>query len=249
VVDFLPIGKSSAYQILFLCLKKQAMENLPNYINIVFILTTLLTMLLLFKAGNYSKPLIIVTVLWFGLQGAVGLSGFYKISTGVPPRFILLLAPPVILIAAILFTKAGSRFVSNLNIKTLTLLHVVRIPVELTLFWLYQHKAVPEAMTFEGRNFDILCGLSAPLVYYFGFIKKVLNKKVLIAWNIICLLLLANIIVTAVLSAPFRFQQFGFEQPNIALFYFPFVWLPAFVVPVVLFAHLVVLKRLIKERV
>jgi hypothetical protein len=222
------------------------MEPLPNYINIVFILTTLLTLLLLFKAGNYSKPLIIITVLWLGLQAIVGLSGFYKISSGVPPRFMLLLAPPVILIAVMFFTKGGNHFISTLNIKTLTLIHIVRIPVELTLYWLYLHKAVPELMTFEGRNFDIFCGLTAPFVYYFGFIKNVLSKKALIAWNIICLLLLANIVVTAVLSAPFRFQQYGFEQPNIALFYFPFVWLPAFVVPVVLFSHLVVIKRLVK---
>lgn len=223
------------------------MENLSNYINIVFVLTTLLTMLLLFKAGNYSKPLIIISILWLALQAAIGLSGFYKISSGVPPRFMLLIAPPVILIAIMFFTKQGNQFINGINIKTLTLMHLVRVPVELTLYWLYQHKAIPEVMTFEGRNFDILCGLSVPLVYYFGFIKSVLSQKTLIAWNIICLLLLGNIVVTAVLSAPFRFQQFGFEQPNIALFYFPFVWLPAFVVPSVLFAHLVTLRRLIKK--
>ncbi|AYL97977.1 hypothetical protein [Mucilaginibacter celer] len=220
------------------------MENLPNYINIVFILTTLLTMLLLFKAGNYSKPLIIITTLWLAVQAIIGLSGFYTISSGVPPRFMLLLAPPVILITVIFFTKKGKELINNFSLKTLTLLHIVRIPVELVLYWLYLHKAVPQVMTFEGHNFDILCGLSAPFIYYFGFIKKVLSKRVLMAWNIICMLLLANIVITAVLSAPFRFQQFGFEQPNIALFYFPFVWLPAFVVPAVLFAHLVAVRRL-----
>lgn len=222
------------------------MENLPNYINIVFILTTPLTMLLLFKAGKHSKSLIIITVLWLGLQAVIGLSGFYKISSGIPPRFMLLLVPPVVLIALVVFTKRGTNIINSFDIKALTLIHIARIPVELTLYWLYLHKAVPEVMTFEGRNFDILCGLSAPFIYYFSFVKNVLSKKVLIAWNIICLLLLANIIVTAVLSAPFRFQQFGFEQPNIALFYFPFVWLPAFVVPAVLFAHLVVIKWLLK---
>lgn len=35
-------------------------------------------------------------------------------------------------------------------------------------------------MTFEGRNFDILSGLSAPLVYYFGFGGNRPNKLLLL---------------------------------------------------------------------
>jgi hypothetical protein len=85
------------------------------------------------------------------------------------------------------------------------------------------------------------------LVYYFGYIKNVLNKKALVVWNIACLLLLANIVVTAVLSAPFPFQRFAFNQPNIALFYFPFIWLPCFVVPAALLAHLSALKQLLNK--
>jgi hypothetical protein len=99
-------------------------------------------------------------------------------------------------------------------------------------------------MTFEGRNFDILCGLTAPFIYYFGYVKPVLSKKILLAWNVICLLLLANIAIIAVLSAPLPIQQLAFDQPDIALLYFPFVWLPCFVVPVVLFAHLTTIRRL-----
>ena len=47
--------------------------------------------------------------------------------------------------------------------------------------------------------------------------------------------LLANIVIIAVLSFPSPIQQFGFEQPNIGLAYFPFIWLPAIIVPIVLF--------------
>jgi hypothetical protein len=76
----------------------------------------------------------------------------------------------------------------------------------------------------------------------------VLNRGVLLAWNFACLLLLANIVLTAILSAPFDFQKFGFDQPNIALFYFPFIWLPCFIVPVALFAHLVSIRKLISTK-
>jgi hypothetical protein len=154
------------------------------------------------------------------------------------------LLPPVGLIFTLFFVGRGRRFLDGLDLRVLTLLHIIRIPIELVLYWLYLYKAVPQAMTFEGRNFDILSGLTAPLVWYFGFVKPVLGKWVLIGWNVVCMLLLVNIAVTAVLSAPSPFQQFGFEQPNIALFYFPFVWLPCCLVPTVLLANLVAIRRL-----
>jgi hypothetical protein len=39
----------------------------------------------------------------------------------------------------------------------------------------------------------------------------------------------------------------AFDQPNIAILYFPFVWLPSVVVPGVLLAHLVSLRKLFQK--
>jgi len=223
------------------------MEQLPLYTKIIFILTTLLAFLMLYKASSYSKAIIVIMLLWLAVQSVISLTGFYTVTDVMPPRFTLLVLPPILLIAGVFFTNKGKTFIDTLDIKVLTLIHVVRIPVELTLYFLYLHKVIPEIMTFEGRNFDILSGLSAPVIYYFGYIKNVFGKKIMIAWNIVCLLLLLNIVTTAVLSAPFPFQQFGFDQPNIAILYFPFIWVPCFIVPIVLFSHLVVIRRLIKS--
>ncbi len=161
------------------------------------------------------------------------------------PAEVCPVMPPMVLVTVLLLTKKGRLLMDSFDAKTLTLLHIVRVPVELTLYWLYLNKAVPGIMTFEGRNFDILCGITAPLVYYWGYVKNTLSKGVLLAWNIACLLLLANIVITAVLSAPFSFQKFAPDQPNIALFYFPFIWLPCFIVPAALFAHVVNIRKLI----
>jgi hypothetical protein len=135
----------------------------------------------------------------------------------------------------------------SLPLKLLTYLNVVRILVELVLYALFVFKAIPELMTFEGRNFDILAGISAPFVAYFGFTRLRIGRKALLAWNIICLGLLLNIVVNALLSAPSPVQRFAFEQPNIAILYFPFSWLPAFIVPVVLFGHLVSIRQLYRQ--
>jgi len=43
-------------------------------------------------------------------------------------------------------------------------------------------------------------------------------------------------------------QLFAFDQPNIAILYFPFVWLPSFIVMTVLFSHLISIRRLVKNK-
>ena len=224
------------------------MENLPFYISVVFILTAVLAVLFFYKASNNARLVITVLVIWLLVQSLIALKNFYVITNTIPPRFSLLTMPPLLLIVVLFFTARGKYYIDNFDLKTLTLLHIIRIPVELVLFWLFLHKAVPQIMTFDGRNFDLLSGLTAPFIYYFGFIKKQLNRKLLIGWNIVCLLLLINVIVIAVLSAPFPFQKFGFEQPDIAILHFPFVWLPCCVVPIVLLSHLISIRQLLYKR-
>ncbi|HVF81580.1 MAG TPA: hypothetical protein VM884_06585, partial [Flavisolibacter sp.] len=158
------------------------------------------------------------------------------------------LLPPLIAIAVCFLTKPGRAFLNSLDAKWLTLLHVVRVPVEMVLLWLALQKYLPLLMTFEGRNFDILSGLTAPLIFYFGYVRKKLSSRALLAWNFACLALLINIVVNAIFAAPFPFQQFAFDQPNIAVLYFPFVWLPAFIVPVVLLAHLANIRQLLLSK-
>ncbi|MFM9945539.1 MAG: hypothetical protein ACKVQB_09940 [Bacteroidia bacterium] len=223
------------------------MENLPTFIGIVFGLTTILTVLFFYKAATYSKTVLYVLCGWLLMQAFIGLTGFYTLTDTMPPRLALAVAPMFIAIAILFFTAQGRIFIDSLDTKTLTLLHTVRIPVEIVLFWLFLEGTVPQLMTFEGRNFDIISGITAPLVWYFGFVKNKLSPKLILIWNFICLGLLLNIVINAILSAPFPTQQFAFDQPNIAVLYFPFVWLPGCVVPLVLLSHLVVIRRLIRS--
>lgn len=224
------------------------MENLPFYVYFVFGLTVLSALFVFYKATNYSKTALLIVSAWMIAQTVITLSGFYKISSSVPPRVSLLLVPPLVMTIILFSTKKGKAFIDRLDLKTLTLFHMVRIPVELTLFWLFLNKSVPELMTFEGRNFDILSGISAPFMYYFVFVKMKWSNAVLLIWNFICLALLFNIVFHAVLSVPGIFQQFAFDQPNVAIVVFPFVFLPSVLVPMVLFSHLTAIRRILLKR-
>lgn len=223
------------------------MEKLPAYINIVFGLTTILSVFIFYKATNHSKKTLIILLIWLAVQTVIGLSGFYTVTDTLPPRFIILVLPPLLLIIGLFATVKGRHFIDSLDTKALTILHIIRIPVEIVLFWLFLNKTVPELMTFEGRNFDILSGLTAPAIFYFGYITKHLDRKIILIWNFICLALLINIVVNAALSAPSPFQKFAFDHPNIAVLHFPYNWLPSCIVPLVLFTHLATIRQLINN--
>ena len=223
------------------------MENIPYYIGIVFAVTTLISIFLFYRAARQSKTVAFVIVSWLLIQAAIGLTGFYTVTDTMPPRFLILISVPVLMIVTLFITRKGRAFLDMLDLKYLTLLHVVRIPVELILLWLAINKTVPFNMTFEGSNWDILSGISAAIIYYFMFVQKKYNRNVLLIWNFICLGLLINIVVIAILSAPFPFQRLSFDQPNRALMYFPYIWLPAIVVPIVLISHLASIRKLLVQ--
>ncbi len=224
------------------------LHTIPLYVTLVFVVTVLVTLYFFINATHNTRWPKTVAAVWIGLQATLAYNGFYAVARMHPERVPLAVAPAFVLIAGLFFTQRGRQWLDGLDLKTLTLLHVVRIPVELSLFWLFGQKAIPEIMTFAGRNFDILAGLTAPVVYYLAFVRKTLSNKWVLAWNVAALVLLVNIVVTAILSLPMPFQQFGFEQPNVGVLYFPFVLLPSFVVPVVFLAHVTAIRRLLKNR-
>lgn len=232
--------------------------QIPYAAVLMSIAITLFTLLLFMRAigrGSFAEPRRAARLFswiifpWLLLQAAWGFSGFYRQYQDMPPKLILTgVGPAMLSILALLLVKKWREGLFRLDQEALTWFHIIRVPVEFGLYVLCSYKTVAPEMTFEGRNFDIISGLTAPLVAWLVFKKNIGGRPLLIAWNLLCLVLLANIVVTAVLAAPFPFQEFGFGQPNVAVFYFPFVWLPTVIVPLVLLAHLASLFRLISGK-
>lgn len=222
------------------------MTQTPFWLESLFGLITFLTLILFLRSTKETKNVLLFSLPWLIVTALAALSGITQVTTA-PPRLLFLLLIPVSAIILLFSTSRGRKFIDALDPARLTLIHVIRIPVEIVLFLLFLKGTVAEIITFEGRNYDILAGISAPLIYYFGFRKKLIGRKGLILWNILCLVLLFNVVIHAVLTVPYPFQQLAFDQPTIAVLYFPFVWLPAYVVPVVLFSHLATLRSLSRQ--
>ena len=223
------------------------MENVSMLIDILFSVSAIAAVLIFWRATHNSKLVIFLIAAWIIVQSILGIKGFYSNWGATPPRFPMMIAPPVLLIIILFSIKRGRLFIDSLNLETLTILHAIRIPVEISLYYLFLAKLIPRSMTFEGSNFDLISGVTAPVVYYFAFISKKMDWKFLLGWNILCLGLLLNVVITAIFSAKTPFQQLAFDQPNVGVTYFPFVLLPAVVVPIVLFSHLASIRQIVRR--
>ncbi len=231
------------------------MDNVPGYVSIVFILTTFASVAFLLQAAKYvgvqtlpARILLFSLPLWIIFQTILGVGGFYQKTDVLPPRLVLFGVLPTILLMAAYFIFFRKSFIEKLPLKMMTMLHIVRIPVELVLYWLFVAAAVPQVMTFEGRNLDILSGILAPIVSLLAFRGGRINKWLLAGYNLLGLALLINIVTIAILAIPSPIQSMSFDQPNRAVFFFPYIWLPFIVVPIVFFSHLAVLWNLLATK-
>lgn len=233
-------------------------EQLPIYVYLVFGFTTFLTLWLFYaivknsssKVTSEKSTLVLLSLIgWLIVQAILSYFNVYNSDTSAfPPKIVLFgILPTILLIISVFLTQKGRTFIDNLALKNLLTIHFVRIPVEVVLYWLFLEKKIPELMTFEGRNWDIFIGFSAIFIYVRGFQKQRISAKLMLVWNVIGLGFLVNIVGNALLSSPSPIQQFAFEQPNIAILYFPFSWLPTFIVPIVLFAHVASIRLLLKS--
>ncbi len=221
-------------------------EGLPQWINILFVATCVITLVLFYYSNNKPKRLTIALVLWSIIHSVLAYSGFYENALATPPRFAFVLIPSIVLIIYGLLPRQQVWFLKSRITKISTFLHSVRLPVEIVLYGLFINKMVPELMTFEGRNYDILIGITAPIIGIL-FLKEILGKRSLLIWNVIGLILVLFIFINGIFSSELPFQQFGFDQPNRAIIYFPFILLPATVVPIVIWTHLSDIIKLRKE--
>lgn len=231
------------------------MDQLPSYVSPIFIGVTIAVYGFIFYAISRAlKGNNIATIAWANVMliilfitGFLTFKGFFHDFESVPPRLILIVGPIIILLLIQFLIPKSRAAIMRMPITTLTYIHIVRIPVELCLWWLFGAGLVAEEMTFEGINFDIIAGITAPFAGVFLVGKKVNNKWGAIIWNLVCLGLVLNIVLRAIQLTPYFYDGSGEQLQNLAVFHFPFIWLPTFVVPAVIFSHVASLMQLFKS--
>ncbi|MDZ4676828.1 MAG: hypothetical protein SGI74_04890 [Oligoflexia bacterium] len=234
------------------------MERIPDYLNHVFIGLVIFLYLTLiygvyygwsrqrFYSTSPKKVAAIVALgiaLWLALTGVIAHLGLLSDFTAMPPRFMFVFLPALLVTLYFSFSDDVGRLVNEIPGRALIAIQSFRVIVEGILWLLFMNNALPEIMTFTGRNFDVVIALTAPTIAIFAFKGFEVNKRVVIIWNALGLLALANVITHGILSAPTPLRIFMSDPPNTMIVYYPFVWLPAFVVPCAIFFHLVSIRK------
>ncbi len=185
--------------------------------------------------------------LWLGVTGALAWIGALRSAVSFPPPLMQLVALSGVLSLTLTFSPLGRRLADGLPLQLLIGFQSFRVVVEWMLHRLYLEGIVPEQMTFHGLNYDMLTGLTAIPAAYAAASGRLSNTAAL-AWNTVGLGFLITVMVIANLSFPSPIRVFT-EGPSMSVVsQFPFVWLPTVLVQGALIGHLLIYRKLWRER-
>ena len=68
--------------------------------------------------------------------------------------------------------------------------------------------------------------------------------RIALIWNLLGLLALANVVTRSVLTAPGPFNLIHAEVPNLMMGTFPFLYIPAFFVPLAVALHVLAIRNI-----
>lgn len=162
----------------------------------------------------------------------------------LPPRIMLAVFPMALLLIYVAFTSKVIPFLTHIPQTWLIYVQAFRIVMEIILWLLAKRHIIPEIMTWDGHNFDILIGITAPAVAYLFFTANKWSPKIALVWNWLGILFLLNVFAHGLFSAPTPFQVFVTNPPNTFVGYFPYTWLPAFVVPCAIMFHILSIRKI-----
>ena len=226
-----------------------ALDEVPLRIDVLFVATVLGVLALSVlavravaqRAGQaadlWTMRAATGAMLWLVVTGLAALSGGLR---GFSLSFFTAL---MILTGGLAFSRMGAALMVAVGPVGLIGFQFFRVPVAMFLRGMYQAGQVPMQMTYEGLNFDIFVGLTAPAMAWLVWRGKV-GSYAIWTWNAFGLVLLAEAIVIAVLSMPTEFRVFTNEPPSTFATYAPYIWLPTVLAPAALLGHLLVLRWL-----
>ena len=184
----------------------------------------------------------IAAVAWMEATWMLAERGVFQHWDRTPPPFAFLVAGIVIISCLITFSDLGARLARFIPLWILVAVQAFRLPLELAMHAMYERGVMPREMSYSGRNFDIVTGVTAIVVAALVATGRG-GKGLVAAWNVLGFALLINVVAVAILGTP-RFRYFGEDRLNVWVTYTPFVWLPAVMVLAALAGHLIIFRAL-----
>ncbi len=234
---------------------------IPFYIDALLYLIVALIVFFIFYSLKYAlnimnadknkivKTYLVTSLLiitWLVISALTAFNGTLLDFSSTPPKILVVIIPPILAVIYISSSKRVNAMLLVIPPAWLVYIQSFRILMEILLWLLFIKNIIPLQMTFEGINYDILTGLSAALVGYYALSIKKWPRIVALLWNFAGLLLVTNIFLVAILSTPSPMRQFFNEPANTVVAYFPFIWIPAFIVPFAYLMHVLSIKQTLR---
>jgi len=195
------------------------------------------------KKKRYIGQLIISLVVWIVFVSVWSASGRMSDFSIFPFNLMPVILIPVIVATLFISSKNFGEILRHIPPENLIRLQSFRFFVEVLLWMLFIADLLPEQMTFEGRNWDILTGFTAPIIAVLAMKGKI-SRTGIVIWNVIGLGLLLNIVIVAILSTPSPWRVFMNEPANYIVTYFPISWLPGALVPLAYYLHFMSIRQI-----
>src|SRR5687767_9874135 len=103
-------------------------------------------------------------VAWMASTWVLAASGVFRQWERTPPPFGLLIVAITALAMVIAFGGLGRRLARCVPLWALVGIQGFRLPLELAMHAMSERGIMPEAMSYSGRNFDIVTGATAIIV-------------------------------------------------------------------------------------
>lgn len=193
------------------------------------------------------KKLLFAAILWTIGIGLISSTGILA-TMSLPPKPMITMLIALASIIAFSFSQTGKKLLTQSPLHWLVFFQSFRILVELWFWHGYKTEVFPKLMSFEGANHDIYAGILAIVAGTIIWKLPSLTRITGIIYNIAGFLLLLNTLKAAATSVPSSIQQYPWDERFLQLGMFPFVYLPAILVPLALGFHILSLRQIFMQK-
>jgi hydrogenase-4 membrane subunit HyfE len=234
-------------------------SSIPFSLILLFIISMLWPPLMLMRAtkkagvtAGFSKSkiqqiqLIIFAffILWGTYASFLSIQG-YLTNNLIPPRAVILLIVPLMLFL-FLIVRRNSTFKQLFNAikpETLINLHVYRF-IGGWFLVLFYFNLLPAGFALRAGWGDILTAITAVIITYFVFKKKVLHFRWAYAWNVFGLVDILGVVTSAFLVILESRTAPSAANDILEITRFPFILIPALAPAPLIFLHVITFKKL-----
>jgi hypothetical protein len=224
------------------------MPPIPIEIAIGFTILPLIVLatfsILLINHSTSLRWIVAVMTGWTIVTGVMAHSGMLANFTSLPPWIPILVLAQLAFIFWLGWCSSWSDRLMQIPQVILVGLQCFRIPVEVLLATLATQRLLAIEMTYYGRNFDVLAGVTAVvLAIWLKRRGEEPLRLVVLAWNLMGLSLVTVVLMHGLLSVPYPSQLLHLSVPTFVIASFPIIWLLTVLVPIAYLLHLASIRR------